>query len=124
MKELAEGVIKAANAAVNDTEQLEYQGQVIDLSGTWLSKPMTQVVSDALGVAVDLDTPIDELRAHATKAGIEVNAEWGPGKLIAELYDEIGEPTLVNPTFVTDYPVEVSPLAKPPRGRPAPYASL
>lgn len=112
MKELAEGVIKAANAAVNDTEQLEYQGQVIDLSGTWPSKPMTQVVSDALGVAVDLDTPIDELRAHATKVGIEINAEWGPGKLIAELYDEIGEPTLINPTFVTDYPVEVSPLAK------------
>lgn len=37
---------------------------------------------------------------------------WGAGKLIAELYDEIGEPTLINPTFVVDYPVEVSPLAK------------
>ena len=46
MKKLAEGVIKAANAAVNDTEQIEYQGQVIDLSGEWPSIPMTKVVSD------------------------------------------------------------------------------
>ncbi len=112
MKKLAEGVIKAANAAVNDSEQLEYQGQVIDLSGEWPSKPMTQVVSEALGSEVSLDTPIDELRVHAERACIEVKPEWGAGKLIAELYDEIGEPSIVNPTFVVDYPVEVSPLAK------------
>ena len=49
MKKLAEGVIKAANAAVNDSEQVEYQGSIIDLSGEWPSVPMTKVVSDALG---------------------------------------------------------------------------
>ena len=112
MKELAEGVIKAAAAAIGAPEQIEYQGQTIDLSGTWPSRPMTEIVSSALGVDVTLDTPVEELRAHATKAGIEVKPEWTAGKLIAELYDEIGEPTLVNPTFVVDYPVEVSPLAK------------
>ena len=112
MKQLAEGVIKAANAAVNDSEQIEYQGQVIDLSGTWPSRPMTEVVSDALGCEISLDTPVEELRAHAERAGIDVKPEWTAGKLIAELYDEIGEPTIVNPTFVVDYPIEVSPLAK------------
>ncbi len=112
MKELAQGVIKAANAAVNDTEQLEYQGQTIDLSGDWPSIPMTKVVSDALGEEVDLDTPVEHLAELAKKNGIEVNKDWTAGKLIAELYDEIGEPTIVNPTFVVDYPVEVSPLAK------------
>ena len=112
MKALAEGVIKAANAAVGNPEQIEYQGQTIDLSGTWPSRPMTEIVSDALGCTVTLDTPIEELRAHAERAGIEVKPEWGAGKLIAELYDEIGEPSIVNPTFVVDYPVEVSPLAK------------
>ncbi len=112
MKELAEGVIKAANAAVNDSEQIEYQGTTIDLSGTWPSRPMTEIVSSALGCDVSLDTPVEELRAHAERAGIEVKPEWGAGKLIAELYDEIGEPSIVNPTFVVDYPVEVSPLAK------------
>ncbi len=112
MKALAQGVIKAANAAVNDTEQLEYQGMTIDLSGDWPSIPMTKVVSDALGEEVTLDTPVDHLAELAKKNGIEVKPEWTAGKLIAELYDEIGEPTIVNPTFVIDYPVEVSPLAK------------
>ncbi len=112
MKELAEGVIKAANAAVNDSEQIEYQGQVIDLSGTWPSRSMTEIVSDVLGCEVTLDTPIDELREHARACDIDVNPEWTAGKLIAEIYDEKGEETIVNPTFVVDYPVEVSPLAK------------
>ncbi len=112
MKELAEGVIKAANAAVNASEQIDYQGLTIDLSGTWPSIPMTKVVSNALGEEVDLDTPVERLAELCRAHGIEVKPEWGAGKLIAELYDEIGEPSLVNPTFVCDYPVEVSPLAK------------
>ena len=112
MKELAEGVIKAANARVNDSEQIEYQGVTIDLSGTWPSIPMTKVVSNALGEDVDLDTPVEHLAELAIKNGIEVKPEWTAGKLIAELYDEIGEPSIVNPTFVCDYPIEVSPLAK------------
>ena len=112
MKELAEGVIKAANARVNDSEQIDYQGTTIDLSGTWPSIPMTKVVSNALGVEVDLDTPVEELAELCRKNDIDVSPEWTSGKLIAELYDEIGESSLVNPTFVCDYPVEVSPLAK------------
>ena len=112
MKKLALGVIKAANAAVNDSEQLEYQGQTIDISGEWPSIPMTEIVSKALGEEVTLHTPVSHLSELAKKNGIEVKPEWTAGKLIAELYDEIGEPTIVNPTFVVDYPVEVSPLAK------------
>ena len=112
MKELAEGVIKAANAAIGNPEQIEYQGQTIDLSGTWPSIPMTKVVSNALGVEVDLDTPVERLVELCHENKIETKSEWGAGKLIAEIYDEIGEPSLVNPTFVVDYPVEVSPLAK------------
>ncbi len=112
MKELAEGVIKAANAAVNDSEQIEYQGQIIDLSGTWPSRPMTEIVSDVLGRTVTIDTPAEELAEDCRAHGIEVKPEWTSGRLIAELYDELGEASIVNPTFVCDYPIEVSPLAK------------
>ena len=73
---------------------------------------MTEIVSDVLGETVTMDTPVEELAAHAKKHGIEVKEDWGPGKIIAEIYDEIGEDSIVNPTFVCDYPVEVSPLAK------------
>ena len=112
MKELAEGVIKAAATAVGLEGAIEYQGRRIDLFGAWPSRPMTDIVSDVLGEAVTMDTPVEELAAHAAKHGIEVKPEWGPGKIIAEIYDELGEDSIVDPTFVCDYPVEVSPLAK------------
>ncbi|WP_306792731.1 lysine--tRNA ligase [Collinsella ureilytica] len=112
MKALAEGVIKAANARVNTTEQIVFQGKEIDLSGSWPSIPMTQVVSQVLGEDVDLDTPLEHLASLAAAHDIEVAKDWGPGRIIAELYDELGEDSLINPTFVVDYPVEVSPLAK------------
>ena len=112
MKELAEGVIKAAARAVGLEGTILYQDQEIDLFGAWPSRPMTDIVSDVLGETVTIDTPVEELAAHAEKHGIEVKPDWSAGKIIAEIYDELGEDSIVNPTFVCDYPVEVSPLAK------------
>lgn len=112
MKALAQGVIKAANKAIGNPEVIEYQGQTIDLSGEWASRPMTDIVSDVLGKKVTIDTPVEELAAAAREKGLEIKPEWTTGKIIAEIYDELGEDTIVNPTFVCDYPIEVSPLAK------------
>ena len=112
MKALAQGVIKAANKAIGNPEVIEYQGQTIDLSGEWASRPMTDIVSDVLGKQVTIDTPVEELAAAAREKGMEIKPEWTAGKIIAEIYDELGEDTIVNPTFVCDYPIEVSPLAK------------
>ncbi len=112
MKALAQGVIKAANKAIGNPEVIEYQGQTIDLSGEWASRPMADIVSDVLGKKVTIDTPAEELAAAAREKGLEIKPEWTAGKIIAEIYDELGEDTIVNPTFVCDYPIEVSPLAK------------
>ena len=112
MKALAQGVIKAANKAIGNPEVIEYQGQTIDISGEWASRPMTDIVSDVLGKQVTIDTPVEELAAAAREKGLEIKPEWTAGKIIAEIYDELGEDTIVNPTFVCDYPIEVSPLAK------------
>lgn len=112
MKALAQGVIKAANKAIGNPEVIEYQGQTIDLSGEWASRPMTDIVSDVLGKQVTIDTPVEELASAAREKGLEIKPEWTAGKIIAEIYDELGEGTIVNPTFVCDYPIEVSPLAK------------
>lgn len=112
MKALAQGVIKAANKAIGNPEVIEYQGQTIDLSGEWASRPMTDIVSDVLGKQVTINTPVEELAAAAREKGLEIKPEWTAGKIIAEIYDELGEDTIVNPTFVCDYPIEVSPLAK------------
>ena len=112
MKELAEGVIKAAAKAVGLEGAIVYQDQEIDLFGEWPSRSMTEIVSEVMGRELNLGTPVEGLRAAAGECGMDVNPAWGAGKLIAEIYDEKGEESLINPTFVCDYPVEVSPLAK------------
>ena len=112
MKRLSEGLFKAANAAVNDSDKITYQGVEIDLGGTWRSARMVDLVSEVVGEQVDLDTPTEHLRELCEAKGIETQDSWGSGKLIFELYDELVEKTIVNPTFVCDYPVEVSPLSK------------
>jgi len=112
MKRLAEGFIKAGCAAVCDSEVIEYQGQTIDLSGEWRSVTMAEIVSEVLGQELSIDTPVEELQAVLDAKGLEYEKDWTAGKLLFELYDELCEQTIVNPTFVCDYPVEVSPLAK------------
>jgi lysyl-tRNA synthetase class 2 len=73
---------------------------------------MTDLVSSALGEVVNMDTPMERLHELAREAGIEAEEGWGPGRLIFEIYDEKVEPTIWEPTFVTHYPIEVSPLSR------------
>ena len=116
MKELTEGLFKTIAREVCGCEEghevITYQGQEVDMSGTWESLPLTEVASRAVGEHVDMDTPIERLRELCEEHDIEWQENWGAGKLVFELYDELGEATLVNPTFVCDYPEEVSPLSK------------
>ena len=116
MKELTQGLFKTIAREVCGCEEghevITYQGQTVDMSGTWESLPLSEVASRSCGEHVDMDTPIERLRQICEKHGIEWQENWGAGKLVFELYDELGEATLVNPTFVCDYPEEVSPLSK------------
>ena len=109
MKELTQGLFKTIAREVCGCEEghevITYQGQTVDMSGTWESLPLSEVASRACGEHVDMDTPIELLRQICEKHGIEWQENWGAGKLVFELYDELGEATLVNPTFVCDYPV-------------------
>ena len=116
MKRLTEGLFKAIAREVCGCEEgrevITYQGQTVDMSGTWASRPLSEIASEAVGEHVDMDTPVGRLRELCEKNGIEWQPNWGVGKLVFELYDELGESTIVNPTFVCDYPEEVSPLSK------------
>ena len=116
MKRLTEGLFKSIAREVCGCEEghevITYQGQRVDMSGTWRSVPLSEVASQVVGEHVDMDTPIEHLCELCSANGIETEDGWGAGKLLFELYDELGESTLVDPTFVCDYPEEVSPLAK------------
>ena len=116
MKELTEGLFKMiareACGCEEGHEVITYQGQEVDMSGTWRSVPLSEVASEVVGEHIDMDTPIEHLRELCEAHDIEWEESWGAGKLLFEIYDELGEATLVNPTFVCDYPEEVSPLSK------------
>ncbi len=112
MKELSEGLFHACAAALGKGDKILYQDQKVDLSSPWRSAPMHELVSEVVGEEVSIDTPVERLRELMDANELEWDANWGAGKLIFELYDELVEKTIVNPTFVCDYPVEVSPLAK------------
>ncbi len=99
------------------TTSLEFGGNQIELGGEWRRLPLLDSISEAIGRDI---SGADEtnLRALAREHGIETEKLVGRGKLIDELFSVKVQPKLIQPTFVIDYPVELSPLAKPHRSKP------
>ena len=112
MIRLTQGCIQAAAQAASDTLQVEYQGQAVDLSGDWRVASMIELASEGAGEDVSFARSRDELVAILERCGGKAEDAWGRGKLIAEIFEAVAEEKLVQPTFVIDHPLEVSPLAK------------
>jgi lysyl-tRNA synthetase class 2 len=99
------------------TRQLTWTGETIDLSPPWTRLPFFEGLAKALGIAVDPDTPVATLVDAATARGIAVPRDEA-SKVWKEVFETVVEPTLVQPTFVTDFPVALSPLSKRKREDP------
>ncbi len=85
----------------------------VDLTTPWPRKTMASLVSEAVGKELSVSTDRENLAVAANAHNIEIKASYGPGKILAELYEKLVEPNLIGPVFVTEYPAEVSPLAAP-----------
>lgn len=112
MIELTESMMSAVTQEVLGTLELEYQGEPVSLSSPWRRATMTDLVSGACGREVTVHTPLEELRALCAEHEMTIEAAWGQGKLLNELFEKLVEGTLGQPTFVTHYPAETSPLAR------------
>ena len=112
MMDLTEGCIKAAAEAACGTLAIEYQGTPVDLSGDWRRASMMELASEHAGEEVSFDRSREELVAILEKNGGHAEAAWGKGKLISEIFEAVAEEKLIQPTFVIDHPLEISPLAK------------
>ncbi len=110
--ELAENLIEHLAVELTGSSTVSFDGKDIDLSAPWRRASMLELILEQTGLAISLETPLDELRALCKQYDIEVQSSYGPGKLILELYEKTVEPNLWNPCFVTEYPKEVSPLSR------------
>ncbi len=110
--DLVEEVFAAVAEAATGSPKVVYQGTEIDLSPPYPRVSMTELVSEAVGHTIDLDTDIDIVRDAADEAGVAYEEDWEAGRLIFEIYEEVVESRLVQPTFVTHQPIEVSPLSR------------
>ena len=119
MMQLTETLITRVAQEVLGTLQINYQGEVIDLTPPWRRITMHQLVQEKTGLDFTQFKTLEEAKAAARQAGIEgVDACPSMGKLLNECFEQKVEETLIQPTFVLDYPVEISPLAKPHREKP------
>jgi len=119
MAELTRALVQGAAAALTGSHVVRHvDGSEYDLGGSWRSVALFDVLSEAAGVAVTIETPLGRLVELAAKHDVPVDPKWGPGKLAEELFEALVVPSLVAPTFVCDYPVETSPLTRAHRSQP------
>lgn len=113
LMDMTEAMLRTAAQEVLGTPTLEYQGASYDFGQPFKRLTLRQSILDhGDGITdSDLDT-LDAARATAEKLGIKVKESWGLGKLQTEIFEEVAEHKLDQPTFITEYPAEVSPLAR------------
>jgi lysyl-tRNA synthetase class 2 len=123
MMSLTEDLVRAAALAINpvmgrapDDLTVPSRGREIDLAPAFRRLTMLDAVSEATGEEISLDRP--DLREIAGRSDVVVDDLWGPGKIVQELFEKLVEDAIVEPTFVCDFPREVSPLARPHRRNP------
>ena len=109
--DITKDIILAAADAVG-TRQIETDKGTIDLDGEWKWLSVFPALSEALGEEITVDTPAEVLQRHADAREIEYDKAWAADKMVMELFGEIVEPTLLQPTFVYDYPAIAQPLAR------------
>jgi lysyl-tRNA synthetase, class II len=110
--DLTERLVRAAAEAATGRMSFEVGQRRIDLAPPWPRRDLLDWVEEVVGTRLHPDDPVEDVRAHLTRLGVEFLLEWGSGKLIFELYDSVLLPTVLDPVFVVGFPIEVSPLAR------------
>jgi len=118
MADLVRDLVVNAARAVGRTVVPARDGSQIDLEAPWRRTGIHELVSEAVGETVDIDTSEAVLKALADKHEVKLQDHWGSSEIVLELFEKLVEHTLIQPTFVCDYPESVRPLAKKHRSKP------
>ena len=118
MMRLCQDLFREAAGAVGPLV-VTYQGKQIDIGTDWRQVTMLDAVAEHLHVPdLSYEWPVERIRELCDQHHVPWEAEWGSGKLVDGLYDELVEATIVQPTFIINHPKEISPLAHPHRDDP------
>lgn len=112
---LVEDLVKTIAQSVNGVLTIQIGGQEVDLAQPFARVTMFEAIERATGqdlASAWQQQDVDSLKATAAQLNVRVDPAWGPGKVVAEIFEETAEKTLIAPTFVVGFPKEVSPLAK------------
>jgi lysyl-tRNA synthetase class 2 len=112
MMTLTEEMIASIAQEVLGTAQITYQDHEINLTPPWRRIPLRQAILDETGIDIEAHPSLESLRQAIAERDLKVDAKPTWGKQVDELFSEYVEPRLIQPTFIFDYPVELSPLAK------------
>ena len=118
MVDLTEALVSEAAHAVHGTTELTYQGEDMSFAPPWPRVTYFGSVSEATGAEWDPEMGLETARSQAADAGVQVEEAWGVGRIVAEVFEAVVEPTLWSPTVVMDFPEEISPLAREHRHTP------
>lgn len=118
MMTLTENLMNHLVVSTYGTETIDYQGQSLDFSLPFKRLSMRDAILEYSGLDIDQASTSDMIALLKSK-GIDLNADAPKGELINEVYDAFVEHELIQPTFIVDYPLETSPLAKKNRDNPA-----
>ena len=117
MMSFTEKLLETICIAVNGKPEREIDGNIVSFKAPYRRLPILDAIKEKTGFDCDGKTE-EEIRAFCKKKGMDVDETMGKGKLIDELFGEFCEGTFIQPTFITDYPVEMSPLTKMHRSKP------
>ncbi|KJR98828.1 MAG: lysine--tRNA ligase [Desulfobulbaceae bacterium BRH_c16a] len=109
---LTEDMISSICEKVNGTMKITYQGTEVDLTPPWKVLTMDEALTEVGGIAPEILDDDEKVMALVREKGIKLEEKAGPGKAKTELFELLVEEKLINPTFITSYPTEVSPLAR------------
>ena len=117
MMAFTEKLLETICIAVNGKPEREINGNIVSFKAPYRRLPILDAIKEKTGFDCNGKTE-EEIRAFCKEKGMEVDETMGKGKLIDELFGEFCEGTFIQPTFITDYPVEMSPLTKMHRSKP------
>jgi lysyl-tRNA synthetase, class II len=118
MAALTRDIVLDAAATIGSAVVPDGRGGQIDLAAPWRSVTIHEVVSQAVGQELTIDNDVESLRAVASQFEVALQPDWDHGQVLLELFEKLVEHTLIEPTFVRDYPASVRPLARPHRRDP------